>query len=383
MAGATLDSQLIAASPGAGIRLEVATPEHDKAIRQLLRSNPMLGAIDLSFEREPDFFRSTGIAGEKEDVILAFSGRRLVCMGRCVVRPCWLGGAVRRVGYLSELRLDGSARGRFDILRRGYAFFEQLQRGNPADYYFTSLAADNRRARGLFERGARSLPSYQGLSDYVTLAIPVPGKGEIPHASGLRSEPATPAHVRGLVEFLNAGSARRDLSLAWTEEGLLGLERHGLALGDFRLVIDRGKIVACAALWDQRAFRQMVIRGYSGALRLARPLLNLGERLHGRGRIPAVGSVLACAFLSPVAVAEGSESLLPSLVKSFFPAAAGRGLGFIALGFDAADPLAALVRRHFRSRAYRSRLYQVAWRGAPAGQSPPAARLFGPDLALL
>jgi hypothetical protein len=383
MAGAIVDSQLIAGRPGAGIRLEVATPEHDRAIRQLLRSNPMPGAIDLSFEREPDFFRSTDIAGEKEDVVLAFSGRRLVCMGRCIVRPCWLGGAVRRVGYLSELRLDASARGRFDILRRGYAFFEELQRGSPADFYFTSLAADNLRARRLLERGARGLPEYMGLSDYVTLAIPVPGKGGLPLAPGLRPEPATPAHVRGLVEFLNASGARHDLTMAWTEGELLGLERHGLSLGDFRLVIDRGRIAACAALWDQRAFRQVVIRGYSGALRLARPLLNLGERLHGRGRIPAVGSVLACAFLSPIAVAAGSENLLPSLVESFFPAAAERGLGFLALGFDAADPRAAIVRRHFRGRAYRSRLYQVAWRGASTGQRPLAAQLVGPDLALL
>src|SRR2546428_10079194 len=95
----------------------------DAAIRRLLRANPMRGKVSLTFEREPDYFQSSGIADAEDQTIVAFDGEKLVCMGRASVRRLYLNGHPRRVGYLSELRLDHSAQGRSGILQRGYQFF--------------------------------------------------------------------------------------------------------------------------------------------------------------------------------------------------------------------------------------------------------------------
>src|SRR5687768_4311495 len=157
MAGTAADREL-------GTHFAVARRADETAIRRLLRENPMRGAVSVGFQREPDYFRGTDLAGAEDQTIVAFSEERLVCMGRCTTRECWVNGAVRRVRYLAELRLDAAARGRFGILRDGYGFFHMLQRDEPLDLYFTSIAADNDRARRLLENGARGLPPYVFLA---------------------------------------------------------------------------------------------------------------------------------------------------------------------------------------------------------------------------
>jgi hypothetical protein len=383
MAGTTLDRQLTASPVEAGLRFVLAMPEHDEAIRRLLRENPMRGTISLSFEREPNFFQSTGITSERDDTILAFSGGRLVCMGRCIVRPCWLDGAVRRVGYLGELRLDASVQGRFDILRRGYAFFRELHRANPADVYFTSIATDNHRAQRLLERGVTGLPAYRYLTDFVTLVVSVPRHARYFSSTRFRYENATPSRAGEIAAFLNLHASRHQLASEWTEGRLANLARHGLSLDRIQLAFADKRLIACTGLWDQREFRQTVIRGYTPVLRFMRPILNMAARVFGTIESPPVGSVVAHAFVSPLAIAPEGEKMLPEFITSMFQPAAKLGIRLLTLGFDAADPRLAIVQRYFGGRVYRTRLYQVRWPEDCSEDCAAAGHLFMPEVALL
>jgi hypothetical protein len=383
MAGTTIDRQLIASSVETGFRFALATPEHDAAIRRLLRENPMRGAISLSFEREPNFFQSTGIASESEDTILAFSGEQLVCMGRCIVRSCRLDGTVKRVGYLSELRLDASVQGRFDILRRGYAFFRALHRANPADVYFTSIATDNQRAQRLLERGAPGFPTYRYLTDFVTLVVAVPRRTRYIPLTRFRYENAAPSRADEIAAFLNQHGSRHQLASEWTEERLASLARHGLSLDQIQLVFADKRLIACIGLWDQRKFRQTVIRGYTPMLRFMRPILNMAARVFGTIESPPVGSVVAHAFVSPLAIAPEGEEMLPEFITSMFQPAAKLDIRLLTLGFDAADPRLAIMQRYFGGRVYRTRLYQVRWPEDRSEDCAAAGHLFMPEVALL
>jgi hypothetical protein len=360
MAGTLADGQLSAPADRHRTRYGLATVADDAAIRRLLRETPTRGAISLSFEREPNYFRGAHLAGAEDRTLLAYERERLVCMGRCTTRDCWLNGEIRRVAYLGELRLHASAQGRFDILRRGYEFFHTLRRNDPVDFTFTSIAADNLRARALFERGLPRLPRYTFLTEFVTLLIPtarLARKSIVPLGS------ATPAE---LVMFLNAEASRHHLGTAWSNERLAALANHDLPLENIGVYREGGRIVAAAALWDQRSFRQTVIRDYVPSLAFVRPLVNFAGRLAGWPQLPAPGTVLAHAFLSPLAVAKDRESLLPDVVAAFCQRAAKRGLEFVTLGFSIGDPRLAPVRDRFRCRAYVSRLYRVAWPDEPA-----------------
>ena len=373
-------------APHASVRFRLAELSDDHAIRELLRTNPTPGAISLSFEREPNFFSTMGLAGADDQTILAFDLDRLVCMGRCSVRRRYLNGVPKRVGYLADLRLDKSAEGRFDILRRGYKFFHNLQETNPADVYFTNIAADNERSLRLLERGVPGMPRYEFLSNFVTLLIPVGrkrawtrGPVEITRVSSGSNE-----QIPQIAQFLNEQSKRYELGAVWSSDDLLGLGHHGLAPSDFQLATDGANVVGCAALWAQRSFKQTVIRGYSRSVLVARPWLNLAAKLFGTPRLPPVGSTLAHAFLSPLAVAECREDILLDLLERALYESATRGLEFLTLGFGEGDWKLNVIRDGFRCREYHTRIYRVIWpKTAPKLSQPARNQITSPEVSLL
>ncbi|HEV7406628.1 MAG TPA: hypothetical protein VGO11_27000 [Chthoniobacteraceae bacterium] len=359
MAGQVADRELT------GVRFARATETDEAGIRRLLRENPMPGAISLTLEREPDYFRGADLAGAGDETIVAVENERVICMGRCSTRLAWVNGRATRVGYLAELRLDAAAHGRFALLRDGYRFFAE-QRDPAVELHFTSIAADNERARRLLERGVRGLPRYSYLADLATVLIAVPRH---PRAPALRVQPATAEDIPEIVRLLNEHARRHQLAAVWSAEMLTGLERHGLPLRDFSLVKDGGALVACGALWDQRAFRQTVIRGYSRRLAVLRPWMNAASRLFDTPRLPPASAALAHAFLSPLALARDADPLLPDLVAAFFPQAAARGLEFVTLALPASDPRLPALRRAFTTQTWQSRLYRVDW-PEPASRVP-------------
>jgi hypothetical protein len=377
MAGAAVNREL---SNVSAARFAVGTEADDAAIRNLLRDNPMAGAVRLTFEREPDYFNGADLAGGKDQTIVAFSNSSLVCMGRCTRRECWVDGAALRVGYLAELRLDATARGRFGILRDGYDFFHKLQRSDPADLYFTSIAADNDRARRLLENGVRGLPTYTFLAELDTLLIAVPRRAR---ATKLRIQRATPARVPDLLRVLNEHGRRHQFAAVWTAENLRALEDQGLPLRRFLLALDGGEVVACGALWDQRSFRQTVIQGYSRSLAVARPFVNFAGRILGKPRLPQAGTVIAHAFLSPLACADDAHAMLPDFVEAAFPLAVEASVEFLTLALPTMASCLPALRARFSTRSWRSRLYRVDWPDHAPVEFSERGAAFLPDVALL
>jgi hypothetical protein len=393
MAGTIIESQLTARH-GPAIRFALAMLEDDSEIRRLLKDNPLRGAISLSFEREPGYFHGANIAGADDKTILAFEKGRLVCMGRCSLRDRYINGEICRVGYLSDLRLDFSARGRFDILRRGYQFFRELDFDHPADFYFTSITEDNFRSIRFLERNLPGMPRYEPLADFVTLLIPVPRQTQKLKklnerallrlkSTNIKIMSGSDCHGRVLVDFFNSHAKQFNLATVWSEEKFFLLQRHGLGLSDFTIFVRAGEITGCATVWDQRSFRQTIVRGYSRSLSLVRPLLNLGSNLFGSSPLPPVGAVLAHAFLSPLTVALDDKQGLLAIVESSLLTAANRGMEFLALGFAANDPRLVTVRNHFHCREYRNRLFQVRWRNENSPRMIQNGNLIFPEVALL
>lgn len=380
MAGAILDSQLAPARTRR-MRFDVATLSDDAEIRRLLRESPMPGVISLSFEREPDYFADAGVAGEKSQTIIAREHGRLVCVGSCAVRERFVNGRFCRVGYLGGLRLDSSVAGRFDIVRRGYRKFHELQAESPAEFYFTSIAADNARARNLLERGLPGMPAYEFIGEFVTLLVRVPYGSALQQTSSECFEWELDAS--SLITFLNDNNSRYQFAPRWSANELASIQLPGLQPYDFRVARNSGRIVACASLWDQRTFKQTVIRSYAPWLSRIRPVLNLAARFTNQPRLPGVGSTLAHAFVSHLAVSPSDPRELFNLVDGLRGLAAGRNLQCLTLGFATGDPRLVTIRAHFRGREYRSRIYAVHWPDIGGSAGDLDNRFLNPEVALL
>jgi len=351
----------------------VAARADDPGIRQLLRNNPMPGQISLSLEREPDYFTDAGVPSEIRRTVIAREEDRVVCMGSYTIRQRFINGVSCRVGYLGGLRLDASCAGRFDLPRRGYGFLRELQAEVPAEFYFTSIACDNRRARAFLERGFPGMPTYEPIGDFVTLLL------------STRLRPATPANAlgrpdswEGLVTLLNNNNCQHQLAPCWAATELQAHQSLGLGLDNFCLT----ESSACAAIWDQRRFKQTVIRGYSSPLKQTRPLLNLASRFIKGIRLPAIGETLANAFVLNLTAMENPE-VMSQLVKSLLGTAACRGMELLTLGFAASDLRLSWLRKNFSCREYHSRLYLVRWPGLGGGAKDLDEKVLCPEVALL
>jgi hypothetical protein len=443
--------------PAGDVQFRLATAADDAALRRLLRDNPMGGDVRLSLEREPGYFAAAAIEGAEHRTIVAEAGGRVVCAGSVSVRLRYVNGTPTRVGYLGGLRLDAVCRNRMSILRGGYAAFRQLHeagraarassrddaRSDPSTpvsertredpdgpglrdasfppealsqaptrpglrgyaqtparrapaVYLTSIAADNRPARRLLERGLPGMPTYRFLGEFVTLVVrrtrdgsfskPAPSARRRLRETGLSLHYGNDSFVPEFVGLLNGHAAGGQFAPAWTVDDFLTPDRcPGLAVTDFRLVRSAdGRPVACAAFWDQRTFKQTVVRGYAPRLRRLRPFLNIGLALVGRPTLPAVGRPLRLAFVSHIASDPARPDVIEQLVRLLYGPAHTRGVDYLTLGFDARDPRLPQLRRALRPREYLSRLYAVHWddEGADVARGLDG-RLLAPEVALL
>lgn len=375
MAGAIVDGELTVRAPSR-VRFAVAGPQHDAAIRRLLCESAMHGGITITREREPSYFAGTNIAGAEDETIVALERNEVIGVANCSVRRRYVNGEPRRVGYLGELRLSSSARGRFDVLRRGFQFYAARHERNPADLYFTSIAADNERSRRFLERGVPGMPRYEFLTEFVTLLIPA----RATRRRVSRGEPLDPGAMAG---FLNRNAAQYQLAAHWTPGDLEALEQWGVSQGDLYAVTKGNRLRACAALWDQRPFKQTVIRAYGAGMRLMRPLVNLFAGPLSTAPLPPCGSALSQAFLSPFASPpEDSESCI-ELIEGAVGEAAARDIKILTIGFADADPRLAKVRRRFCRREYRTRLYRVHWPHFEEAVGALDKRPICPEVSLL
>lgn len=383
MAGAILEREL-SRTRADGIQFDLARRADDSEIRRLLRENPMPGRISISLEREPDFFADADLPGEFKQNIVARERGPVVCVGSCTFRPRYVNGRPLRVGYLGGLRLDGHWAGRFDILRRGYEFFRDLQAGTPAPFYFTSVAADNERARRFLERGLPGLPIYEPIGEFVTLLIPTCRSGN-PQAAEWKIDRGFPDSfpAQQLIDFVNERNRLCQFAPCWTADEWTSLKQLGLQESDFCILSKGGRTAGCGALWDQRRFKQTVIRKYAPSLAFARPVLNAFARTMGQPRLPAVGEGLANAFACHIATHPNEPTVLVSLMKQLRAMANQRGIELLTLGFALNHPGLATVRDNFRCREYRSRLYLVRWPGIGGSAGELDGRILAPEVALL
>jgi hypothetical protein len=350
----------------------VAKRDDDVGLRRLMRESVIPGRIRVAFTREPDYFAADGLAGADDVTVVSRWKDEVTGSGRCSIYPLMQNGVRQRIGYLGLLRVAEHARESPRLLRDGYELLRQ-QVQSRADGFFTSIASDNVRARRVLELGGRlGLPAYRKLCDLVTLVVSVRNRTTMP---------VEPVSDDELVQVLARDTRRFQLSLAWDARLLLDLGRHGVSRREFAVVRRAGQVVACAAVWDQRAFRQTVVDGYEGALEIMRPIVNATLVMRGRPRLPAPGTVLDQGVILGAAVPDPRD--WRDLWRELEALASARGLSWLTIARDATDPELSVLRRLTRGREYRTTLYEVAWSAADQWPSLKADQVFRPEVGLL
>ena len=350
------------------MRFELADAADEPALRRLLRETALAGAVSVTLEREPCIHFGNAIEGESNQILVGRSpvDGSILAMGTRTLLNCYVNGMRRAVGYLGQLRLHPSCRSNPRLLRRGYESLRRLHEDGAAPFYVTTIISDNDRARRVLEAGLAGMPTYQYVGEVLTLVLATLGPTQPPRAARGSTEAyidtARIDDLDDIVACLERNGQRYQLTPCWTRADLLSATRsRGLRVEDF-IVARRGeRLVGSIACWDQREFKQTVVRGYSRSLAWARPLANCLAPLTGIPRLPAVGQAFAYAYLSHLAVDDDDPAVFEALVRTALQAARKRGLRHVLLGLGEHSALTPIALERFKTRQYRSRAYLAYW----------------------
>jgi hypothetical protein len=343
----------------------VATAADDALIRSILRDNGMPTWVEMAIQREPSFFAAADLFGRDWAVIAEEAGD-VIGMYTAAMVPVHLDGRPERLGYLGGLRVRPAYRRKIRYLREGYASIRALAGATGTrPWWFTVVAAGNENARRLLEAGVRGLPPYQPQGDYVTFALPA--------ARGRRRglwRPAAANDIAAVVGFYNKQASRFQYSPVLDDDLV---NRIGVA--HFLIYQNGDGLQGVAALWDQRAFKQIVARRYRRPLGALMSMYNAYARLLRRIPLPSEGGALDQTFIAFLALSDSAladaNALLEDLLSHCHTPAA-------SIGLHAAHPLIPAVKR-LKPISYPARVYAVSFDGT----APPNGRPTQPEAALL
>lgn len=343
------------------LAVNLATPADDAAIRQLLRCEPMPGRIRVTYEREPEFRLGCEVAGEDCQVLVARPTGSVEVVGLACrsVRRVFINGREQRLGYLGNLRVDPRFRGRW-LVSRGFSQLKQLHDRDPLAGYLTSIVDGNSEATGVLVENRRPIfPAFHAIADYRTLAIGV-NRAKQALSAGVEISAPNKGELGEVAWFLQVTGSRRQFFPAWTEEGLSRLSSFGLGMEDLRIARRGAEIVGVAGLWDQSGYKQTVVRGYTGWLKAAAPLYNLGAPWLGRATLPRPGEEIRSAYASLICIANDEVAVFRALLRELYRLARARRLGYLLVGLDSRDPLLPTAQEYSHV-VYPSRLYLAEW----------------------
>jgi hypothetical protein len=345
------------------MRFELAGAADDVEIRRLLRENALQGDVRLTFECEPDSFVAGAVQGERHQVIVArdTAGGRVYGMGSRTILDAWVNGRATRIGYLSQLRVDRHHRERVRRIRDAYAYVRTLHGDGEAPFYVTTIVEHNLPARRLLEANLPGMPRYRAAGRLVTLALPLrPRRAR--GVAGVRVERASAGALDAIADCLERYGVRHQFAPRWTAATLRDPRRcHGLEPHDFLVARRRERVVGCLACWDQRSYKQTIVRGYARRLGLVRPAINLVGPWFGVAKLPRPGSQVRNVFLSHVAIDDDDQAVLASLVDAAMNVVGRDGADYLVTGFAEGNPLLDAVRGTYSCRPYTSILYTVCW----------------------
>jgi len=346
------------------LSFELATDADEADLRSLLRTMPFEGRISLSYEREPNYFDACTIEGFKVQTLIAREDGRAVGLFSRQLRKMWINGTMQDVAYLGHLRIAPSHRNKIGYVRRGFECLHSLPGCSPDIPHFTTIISDNHKALRLLTTGIKRLPHYQPLGNLHTLTLPV-SERRVGSPCPRVTQQAEPKDLPEIIQLLQQQHKQYQLATWLDDKNIDQLATRNLRAKDFFIIRQQGRLCACLALWDQRSFKQHVVRGYARPLQQWRFLINLAASMNIGIHLPKPGQTLDCAYLAHLAIEDDDPAMMIALIKAAMHEARQRGIKLLLIGLGEQHPLLEPCRRAFRHLDYSSQVFQVSWPGSP------------------
>ena len=342
-------------------KFSIATENEEVELRQMLRDNPVSSRISISFEREPNFFYAASVGNKFRQVLVCKDSKegRIIGIGMRSIFDAYVNGAPISCGYLSSLRINPTYR-RQTILSRGYNFIHDLHHDGKARIYLTTIISDNVYAKHILTGRRAGLPSYEEYGSYYSYIIPLKRSR---HTQGsIKVIKAKGTDMQDVVDCLQRNGKQKQFYPVYSQEtfesnnGFL----RDFHFGDFFLAFKDNRLIGVMGMWDQLAYKQFIIKGYSPLFTKVRPFYNRIAEFLRFPKIPDIGKNLAICYAFAIAIDSNDAEVFEQLLTAVYNESGKKQYDYLAIGLHSRDPFCKVARsmRHF---LYKSNLYVVHW----------------------
>jgi len=365
----------------------LAKAEDDDILKRILRQNEMDSWVQLSFEREPGYFLGAELMGKAVTVIAQDKQQPTNTIGMyyCSCLPVHFNGIPEQINYLGGLRVSRQFRNQVSVLKNGLSVLKNGYRSIKSSVktnatlsvYFTSIAKQNSRARRILEKNLPSMPVYAHVGELQSIVIKTKAKST--QASLVQ---AAIADIPELVNFYNNHASQYQFSPVLSADWLKKIPQNiGLSISDFWLYKTTSGIQACLALWNQRSFKQIVVRGYRFPLNVLRIPSNLLAKYFKLPVLPPVGACLKQIYVSFLAIDTAVIDKTSIIFANALNIARQQGADTCVTGLSVDNPVLPQLKKNFRSYTYSTLIETVNFNrdDGPVMNS----RSVQPEIALL
>jgi hypothetical protein len=359
----------VIAPPRTRFAITLADRGDEAELRALLRENPMNGSMQVTFEREPDFFAACAIRGNFHQVGVGrdLESGRIVGLGTRSIADTFVNGQRAAFGWLSDLRLHPAYRGG-TLVARGYRFLRQLHGDGRVELYGTVIFQDNQTALQTIAAARAGLPAYHNLG-----VIHCPGINLRHRKPAIASNCEIVCGSRELlpeiVDCLNRNNARKQFAPVHDVESFIhGNRWKDFQPSDFYVARKRNRVVGVVGRWDQSSFKQIRVVSYSNHLRWIVSGASAVRSLLGTPSFPMPGEYVPFFYVSFIAIDQDDAGVFRALLRQVYNEAVGSSFRYAMVGLHERDPLLAAVK-DYSLTPFAGRLFCVCF-----ADSEPAYR---------
>lgn len=336
------DSDVIFANRDVAVR--VATEADNAALCDVVRRVHLRSKLDVTQERDPDFFALPRMHHGDAAVYVAENPDGFVggC-GTVVTRPGWVDGRQTTVGYLSDLRAVPGFRGARVLPKAYHAALERAREEHGAEVFYTVIFDDNELAKrallGFRKRERKGQPVYREMTPFNMTSVQFFLPCRKPRNKVRR---ASAEDLDRLHAFLERKSRLRTMGEVLTSERFARRldEWPDFSIESFWLALDRdGDIVGTLAPWNTHSFKRTRVLGYYDEMLRTKRLFNLGAPVLGYPPLPEPGKCLDFCWLSHLEIERDDPYILKDLLRAVYREHRKERLHFLSAMIPRGSPL--------------------------------------------
>ncbi|QER39597.1 hypothetical protein F2A31_07670 [Acinetobacter suaedae] len=328
-----------------------AMQEDDHALRALIAVPMTTRGIQISFQREPSYFKASDILYKHKLHVLIEdkeNQKKVACYSNGY-RPCYVNREIQNFRYASDLRVDHQYRGKFLVKMLGAHVEKTMHEPNFSQMI---IFDDNHAARAAIQTAKTGMPDYydEGLIETLTLTslgrlskLKKYIKAQTSNnetADEIWSCTAGIEHIAAMNAFVTEMSDYYNFIPAYNFEELAEGDCYftGLNLSDFLLYFHNDKIVGMFGLWDQHGLKQTKILHYSRMIGLFRPIYNLCTVFSKSLILPKRGDSVKYHVLHSLLCHPNALSLHHRMLTDAYQRSKQLGIGAVSFTLSHQDP---------------------------------------------